>query len=257
MGVLSLHNEGPPLEFGNDTKAICQGMAVGEEATSALLKSLADCLNALAAMDDTVGHIVNIWGAGPPPGAMPPNGADASHGPPTNGASQHGGPDVRQSFLRSYEALAPTVDRIDLALHKYRALNAYARSAAEAGRGIEFQAALTRNAGCDFETLVNRRIELLRRLKVRIKVLKNFQAAGVRMLETFDFPEFFLVFMQPIRDVAISVNELYSEVVRSALASHQTLFQVSRLQGEDIDTRATDIASKIGAQAAGAIATGD
>ena len=225
MGVLSLHNEGPPVEFGNDTRAICQGMVIGEEGTSALLKSLADCLNSLAAMDDTVGTIVAIWGAGPQPtGEAPPKGA--------NGANQFA-TNLRQAYLRSFESLAPTVDRINLALQKYRELNAYAHSATEAGRGKEFQAALVRTAGEDFETLVNRRIELLRKLKVRIKVLQRLQDAGIQMLESFDFPEFFLTFMAPVRDISIACDDLYGEVVRGALASHQALFRVGRLQGEE------------------------
>jgi len=228
MGVLSLHNEGPPVEFGNDTRAICQGMVLGEEGTSALLKSLADCLNALAAMDDTVGTIVAIWGAGPQPtGEAPPNGA----------AINQFATNLRQSYLRSFEALAPTADRINVALQKYRELNAYAHSATEAGRGKEFQAALVQTAGESFETLVNRRIELLRKLKVRVKVLQTLQETGIQMIEAFDFPEFFLTFMAPIRDVAIASNELYGEVLRGALASHQALFRVGRLQGEETTTQ--------------------
>jgi hypothetical protein len=225
MGVLSLHNEGPPVEFGNDTRAICQGMVLGEEGTSALLKSLADCLNALAAMDDTVGTIVAIWGAGPQPtGEAPPSGG--------NGVNQFA-TNLRQSYMRSFEALAPTTERINIALQKYRELNAYAHSAAEAGRGREFQAALVQTSGESFETLVNRRIELLRKLKVRVKVLQSLKEAGIQMIESFDFPEFFLTFMAPIRDVAIASNELYGEVLRGALASHQALFRVGRLQGEE------------------------
>jgi hypothetical protein len=224
MGVLSLHNEGPPVEFGNDTRAICQGMVIGEEGTSALLKSVADCLNALAAMDDTVGTIVAIWGAGPQPTGEAPAGGGGVNQFATN---------LRQSYLRSFESLAPTVERINVALQKYRDLNAYAHSATEAGRGKEFQAALVQTAGQDFETLVNRRIELLRKLKVRIKVLQRLQDAGIQMIESFDFPEFFLTFMAPIRDVAIATNDLYGEVVRGALASHQALFRVGRLQGEE------------------------
>jgi len=244
MGVLSLHNEGPPVEFGNDTRAICQGMVIGEEGTSALLKSLADCLNALAAMDDTVGTIVAIWGAGPQPtGEAPPNGH----------AINQFALNLRQSYLRSFEALAPTTDRINLALEKYRELNAYAHSATEAGRGKEFQAALVQTSGESFETLVNRRIELLRKLKVRIKVLQRLQEAGIQMIESFDFPEFFLTFMAPIRDVAIASNELYGEVLRGALASHQALFRVGRLQGEETTTQPIDA----GAYSEAHAATGD
>jgi hypothetical protein len=242
MGVLSLHNEGPPVEFGSDTKAICQGIVVGEEATSALLKALADCLNALAAMDDTVGNIVSVWAAGPPPSGAPPQGADAS------------ALNVGRSYSRSFEALQPTVERINFALNKYRELTAYARSALEAGRGKEFQAALARNSGDDFESLVNRRIELLRKLKVRVMVLAQLKEHGIHLIESFNFPEFFLMFMQPIRDVAVTADQLYSEVVRGALASHATLFQVCRLQGEEAETQP---AAAAGAQSAAAWVAGD
>src|SRR2546421_8205587 len=104
MGVLSLHNEGPPVEFGNDTRAIFQGMVIGEEGTSALLKSLADCLTALAAMDDTVGFICSISAAEPPMGA-----------PPVGGGAEAGqfAQNLRQSYMRSFEALAPTAERIN------------------------------------------------------------------------------------------------------------------------------------------------
>ncbi|HKG20514.1 MAG TPA: hypothetical protein VKC34_01330 [Blastocatellia bacterium] len=230
------------MEFGNDTRAICQGMVIGEEGTSALLKSVADCLNALAAMDDTVGTIVAIWGAGPQPtGEAPPSGGGGINQFATN---------LRQSYLRSFECLAPTVERINFSLQKYRELNAYAHSATEAGRGKEFQAALVQTAGQDFETLVNRRIELLRKLKVRIKVLQRLQDAGIQMIESFDFPEFFLTFMAPIRDVAIASNELYGEVLRGAMASHQALFRVGRLQGEEPEVQSSIADAYSGTRAA-------
>jgi hypothetical protein len=57
---------------------------------------------------------------------------------------------------------------------------------------------------------------------------------GLDSLANFNFPDFFLLFMQPIRDVSVAVNELYAETVRGALASHQTLFQACRLMGEDV-----------------------
>lgn len=224
MGVLSLHNEGPPSEYGSDTKAICQGMVHGEEATSALLKAVADCVTSLAAMDDTVAGIVSAWAAGPP----------AFDAPPTQEAIA-AAQNIAQNYSRSFEALKPTVNRINIALNKYRDLTAYARSAAEAGRGKEFQAALARNAGSDFETLVNRRVELLRKLKVRVKVLSQLQGLGINLIQTFNFPEFFVMFMQPIRDLSVATDELYSETVRSALASHATLFQTGRLQGEEVE----------------------
>jgi hypothetical protein len=229
------------LEFGNDTRAIFQGMVLGEEGTSALLNSLADCLTALAAMDDTVGIICSITAAGPPPGAAPTGGGEE-----VGQFAQH----LRQSYMRCFDALAPTPDRINVALQKYRELNAYARSAGEAGRGKDFQAGLVESAGQDFEGLVNRRIELLRKLKVRVKLLQQLQEVGFGMIQTFNFADFFLTFMQPIRDVAIASNELYGEVLRGALASHQTLFRVCRMQGEEPANQSVAAGAHTGSQAA-------
>ncbi|HEY7912342.1 MAG TPA: hypothetical protein VIG62_10570 [Blastocatellia bacterium] len=225
MGVLSLHNECPPVGVGSDARAISQGLIIGEEATSSMLKAMADCLNALAAMDDTVGNLMGIFGNAP---------AEASAPPQAFAGGSFGGPDPLESFSRSFEALGQTVERVNIAVQKYGELKSYARSALEAGRGQGFQATLKENAGADFNTLVNRRIELLRKLKVRVMVLQRLQPVGLDSLANFNFPDFFLLFMQPIRDVSVAVNELYAETVRGALASHQTLFQACRLMGEDV-----------------------
>lgn len=216
MGVLSLHNECPPLDLGPDTEAICTGMVLGEEGTSAMLNALADCLTALAAMDDTVGGIVGLWAAYAR-GDGSPNGDQASIG---------------AAYEKSFTALAETIDRIDVALGRYGALRKYGREAAAARRGRQFEAALKDSAGAGFDELVARRIEGLRRLKVRVKVLRQLQEHGIKVLMARDFPEFFLMFMQPIRDVAVSVNDLYGEVVRGALASHQALFRACELLDE-------------------------
>jgi len=215
MGVLSLHNECPPLDYGPDTSAICQGLVTGEEGTSAMLKSLSDCIDALAAMDETVRDIVGLWGA-----AGSEDGFEANANP-------------QGSYARAFESLDRTVERIDVAVQKYRDLEDYAQDAWEAGRGVAFQAALTSASdGDDFETLIDRRVELLRKLKVRVQILQTLQDHGLQLLERYAFPEFFLMFMQPIRDMAIAVQELYDEVVRGALASHQALFRACTLQGE-------------------------
>jgi hypothetical protein len=218
MGVLSLHNECPPLDYGSDdAKAICHGLILGEEGTSATLKALADCLNALAAIDDTVGNVVAAWSA-----AL--SGADGNDMAARMEA-------VQASYTRSFEALAPTIDRIDFAGRKYRELEDYAISAADAGRGEDFQAALIKTAGDDFETLVDRRIERLRNLRIRVNLLHQLQGLGIQTLGNNDFPTFFMLFMEPLRDLAIAVDMLYSEVVRGALASKQALFRVARLPG--------------------------
>src|SRR5215212_884764 len=217
MGVLSLHNECPPSDYGSDdAAAICQGLVVGEDATSAMLKALADCLNALAAMDDTVGNIVAAWTAAPRP-----DGDDMAERTTA----------VQASYERSFDALTQTNDRIDIAVRKYRELEDYADRATEAGRGRDFQAALVQAAGDDFDTLVNRRIERLRNLRVRVSLLQQLQELGIQTIGNYDFSTFFMLFMEPLRDLAIAVNALYDEVVRGALASKQALFRVAQLPG--------------------------
>jgi hypothetical protein len=220
MGVLSLHNECPPTNYrAADAKEVCRGIVIGEEATSSLLRALSDCLLALAAMDDTVGATVSAWKA-----LMDGPASDA-----TEKAQQ-----ARQGYERCFSALISTLERIDFAIRRYRDLSAYAHQAKEEGRGVDFQERLTEVAGGDFTTLVNLRVDGLRRLKMRIKVLKQMQEAGKQMMADRDFTEFFLTFMQPLRDLAIDVSELYSEVVRGALASHRTLFQVGQIVGEEM-----------------------
>lgn len=221
MGVLSLHNECPPTNYGlEEAKEVCRGMVIGEEGTSALLTVLADCLNTLAAMDDTVGHTVSAWNAW----------MDKTAGVDPMARSR----EAQQSYQRGFQALDSTIERIDFAVRRYRDLATYARSAKEKGRGVDFQTRLAEITGSDFDTLVNQRIDGLRRLKIRLKLLKQLQESGLQMLLNRDYTEFFLTFMQPLRDMAIEVNELYNEVIRGALASHRTLFQVGQLVGEEI-----------------------
>jgi len=169
-------------------------------------------------MDDTVGSIISAFAveenrSSEPQVEMLPN------------------PSV--SYARVFDALVPTTSRINVAIIKYRSWLAYAQQARHDGRGKDFTSALERESGSDFNTLVTRRIELLRKLGVRIKILREFKESGFRMLCAYDYPSFFTLFMAPVRDVAIAVNDLYSEVVRGALASHQAFFQVCRLMGEE------------------------
>lgn len=233
MGVLSLHNECPPLGFGEEAKATCDGLVLGEEATSALLKTVSDCVTFLAGIDDTVGAVISQWRAvldmasraGGEMMAMPSNGAADRY------QGQAPSPMLAQ-YSQAFEALTPVADRIDTALEKYRKLKTYAHQALEAGRGKEFQSKLQSVAGSDFPGLVNLRIELLRKVKVRVLLLENLKPLGAQQLKENDMPGFFLVLMQPIRDLAVEVNNLYSETVRSALASHTTLMQSCRMLGE-------------------------
>ncbi|HLZ60055.1 MAG TPA: hypothetical protein VKR06_24160 [Ktedonosporobacter sp.] len=221
MGVLSLHNECPPTNYAAaEAKEVCRGIIIGEEATSSLLRALSDSLLALAAMDDTVGGTVAAWKA------FLDGDNDAAE------KAQK----ARQSYEQSFAAVASTIDRIDLAIRKYRELAVYAQEAKAAGRGVDFQESLTEVAGADFTTLTNLRVEGLRTLKFRIKLLQQVQGVGRQLLNDRNYTEFFLTFMQPLRDLAIDADKLFSEVIRGALASHRTLFQVGQIVGEEIES---------------------
>jgi hypothetical protein len=220
MGVLDLHNECPPMNYGlTEAQEVARGLGIGEVATAATLRALADCLLALASMDDTVNSIMTGW--------------SAAMGGDRDGDLAAKGREVQASYTRSFEALVSTVGRIDQAVQGYRELARYAEGAVEAGRGVDYEQALIAFGG-GFNTLVSNRIERLRTLKVRIKVLKQLQELGGQLLASNNYPDFFLLFMQPFRDMSMAANELYSEVVRGALISHKAMLNVCQLPGEDI-----------------------
>src|SRR5262245_49463110 len=99
MGVLSLHNECPPTNYGaDDAGEVCRGLVIGEEGTSSMLKALSDCLITLATMDDTVGYTVSAWES-----YMGGRLAEA-----TEKSLQ-----AKQSFDRAFEALNGTLQRIE------------------------------------------------------------------------------------------------------------------------------------------------
>ena len=220
MGVLDLHNECPPMNYGlHEAQEVARGLGIGEVATASTLRALADCMLSLASMDDTVNNIMNGWSA-----------AMSGAGGPALAAK---GIEIQECYARSFRALDATVDRIDGAVQGYRELDAYAQGAKEAGRGEDYEKALVAFGG-GFSSLVNSRIERLRSLKVRLKVLKQLDTLGGELLAANNYPEFFLMFMQPFRDMSLAANELYSEVVRGALVSHKAMLNVCQLPGEDI-----------------------
>lgn len=219
MGVLDLHNECPPMNYGLDeAQEVARGLGIGEVATASTLRALSDCLLALASMDDTVNGIMTGWSA------------VMSGGGPQIAETVKG---VQSSYARAFEALTQTVGRIDQAVRGYRELAEYAAGAAEAGRGVDYEQALV-SFGGSFDSLVSSRIERLRTLKIRVKLLRQMEELGGRLLASNDYPEFFLLFMQPFRDMSIAANELYGEVVRGALVSHKAMLNVCQLAGEDI-----------------------
>lgn len=220
MGVLDLHNECPPMNYGlHEAQEVARGLGIGEVATASTLRALADCLLSLASMDDTVNNIMNGWSA-----------AMSGAGGPGLEAT---GKEIQECYAGSFRALETTIDRINSAVQGYRELDAYAQGAREAGRGEDYEKALVTFGG-GFSSLVNSRIERLRSLKVRLKVLKQLDALGAELLAAGNYPEFFLMFMQPFRDMSLAANELYSEVVRGALVSHKAMLNVCQLPGEDI-----------------------
>lgn len=231
MGVLGLHNEAPPSDYsGADSRLVCEGLALGERATAGTLRAVADCLQALASMDDTVATLVTSW-------------SSRSNG--HQDRESVSGSEIYEHYTRSFAALRETVGAIDRTVKAYQEHLEYATGATAAGRGLDFQAQLMRATGDDFDTLVFRRIEGLRKLKVRIKLLQEMEQFGRETLQGYKFAEFFLLFMQPLRDIAIAAQELYVEVLRGALASHQSLFRVGRLEGWADQTRADSTKARL------------
>lgn len=224
MGVLSLHNECPPMNFALDeAQEISRGLVIGEQATSATLRALSDCLQALACMDDTVGSIVTAWSE-----------ITTASGEIDYEKAARKAEEVRAHYGTAFEALDQTVDRIGVAVQKYREHQQYGQSALDAGRGHGYRETYQAMGEDGFIPMLGKRIELLRKLKVRVKVLRHMQDLGLQLLQENDYSEFFLVFMQPIRDISIATESLYSEVVRGALISHAAMFQSCHLAGEEL-----------------------
>ena len=220
MGVLSLHNECPPTGYlGADAPAIAGGLVVGEQATSASLRAIADCIQSLAYLDDTVASVVTAWGAAT---AGSGNGVDLARL----------AADVLGQYEQSFAAIEQTSQRIALSVRKYRELETYAQRALADGRGANFEAAYRQRGEDGFAGLVRKRIEGLRRLAIRVDVLRQLRPYGAGLLQANNFPDFFLLLMQPIRDMSTSVNELYDEIVRGALLSHSAMLQTCQLADE-------------------------
>lgn len=224
MGVLSLHNECPPNNYAvEEAREISEGLVIGEHATATMLRALSDCLRALAAMDDTVGNIVSAWSA-----------ITTETGEIDYEAAAVKAQEVEASYQQSFDELEDTVGRLSVSIQKYREHQAYGRSAHHAGRGLDYQTRYEAMGEGGFVEMIGRRIELLRKLKVRVKVLRHLRPTGLQLLKDNDYSEFFLVFMQPIRDVSVAVQATYDEVVRGALVSHAVMFQSCQLAGEEL-----------------------
>lgn len=220
MCFFSLHNEGPPINYppAQAMKAT-QGLVNGEAATAAMLRAMADCFQAMASMVETGGATVAAWGE-------MAAGADVMR----NGKAA----EVHTKYNAIFTALEQTVERITFSVVKYRELQDYGRSALAEGRGEDFERALVQLGAGGFDAMVLRRIELLRKLKNRVQLLQKMQASGAELLATNNFAEFFLWFMEPIRDVSLAVHSLYDEGIRGAQAAHRAMNQTTRMVGEEL-----------------------
>jgi hypothetical protein len=224
MCFFSLHNECPPVNYSTaEAMKVTDGLVAGEQATAAMLRAMQDCIGAMACVVDAgggtvagFGHLLNARGA-PDPAEMAAKAAE-----------------VRGSYHGIFTTLSETEGRITFAVQKYRELQEYARGALAEGRGESFEHSLLALGSGGFDAMVQRRIELLRELKVRVQVLRRLEPSGAEILEANDYASFFVWFMQPARDLGIAVHELYGEALRGALFSHQAVFQTCRMVGEEL-----------------------
>lgn len=224
MCFFSLHNECPPVNYATaEAIKVTDGLVAGEEATSSMLAAMADCIQAMAHMVEAGGGTVAGFGE-----------LIAADGLPNPDALAATAKDVRARYDRSFVSLEQTEEKITSAVRKYRQLQEYAAGALGEGRGGSFEQALLRLGTGGFDAMVQRRIELLRELKVRVQLLKRLQSPGEELLAAHDYSAFFMWFMQPIRDLSIVVHELYAEAIRGALASHRAVYQTCRMVGEEL-----------------------
>lgn len=222
MCFFSLHNEGPPINHDPSVAVkVSQGLVTGELATSAMLRALGDCFQAMAHMVDTGGTSVSVWG-------------DVIGGAADPAALTAKGAQLQTSYAGIFDSLRQTVDRITFSVQKYRELQEYARGALAEGRDEDFERALLRLGVGGFDAMVQRRIELLRKLKTRVQLLRQLEQTGAQILAANDYADFFQWFMQPMRDLSIAVHELYDEGIRGARASHQAMNQTCRMVGEEL-----------------------
>lgn len=224
MCFFSLHNECPPVNYATaEAMKVTDGLVAGERATADTLRALADCVSAMASIVDAGGGTVAGFGE-----------LIGSSGPPDLEALAAKAAEVRGSYEACFAALEDTEDRIASAVQRYRELQEYAAGALAEGRGGSFEQALVRLGTGGFDAMVERRIEHLRELKVRVQVLKGLQATGEEILAKNDYAGFFVWFMQPVRDLSIAVHELYGEALSGALASHRAVYQTCRMVGEEL-----------------------
>ncbi|KUO16438.1 hypothetical protein [Streptomyces dysideae] len=219
MGVLGLHNECPPTNYSTDEAAeITEGLVADAVATAATLRSVRDTMDALAALDDTVRYVVEASGT-----AVSPTG-DVDPDKVTSAMKQ-----VSSTYDACFRALDGTVGQIDLAVGQYQSLQAYAAAALAKGRDECYEQTLRQLGEGGFTGMAQARISRLRKLRVRVQLLQNMEEYGHTILANYDFNAFFMMFMQPMRDLALASQDLYNEVVRGALVAYDVLVRVCDL----------------------------
>lgn len=219
MGVLGLHNECPPTNYSTSEAAeVSKGLVLDAVATAATLRSVRDCLESLASLDETVRYVVEASGT-----AVSPDG-QVDHTAVTDTISK-----VGATYDACFRALDGTVAEIDVAVGNYQNLQGYAAVALASGRDECFENTLRQLGEGGFAGMAQARIARLRKLRVRVQLLQTMESYGHDLLAQYNFPAFFLQFMQPMRDLGVAAQDLYDEVVRGALVAYDTLTRVCDL----------------------------
>lgn len=216
MGVLGLHNECPPTNYAaEDAPEIIQGLVADAVATSATLRAVRDCMESLASLDDTVRYVVEASGL---------IGTDMTDFNPAVLAEKR--TQIESTYNGCFRALDKTGALIDQAVGEYVSLQGYAATALAKGRDECYENTLRQLGEGGFAGMAQARISRLRKLRVRVQLLQRMEEYGRTIIANNDFGSFFMLFMQPMRDLGIAAQDLYDETVRGALVAYETLVRV-------------------------------
>lgn len=223
MGVLGLHNECPPVNYSaEDAPEIVRGLILDQVATRKTLRVVGKAVEALASMDDAVAQIVAAWGA-----------VTEGSGSVDDLFPEIGGGSIDGAIKGAFASLHGSGQMIDEAVRNYRELERYAAVALTKGRGAGYEGALRVLGEGGFAVLVRKRVELLRKLKIRVILIESLEPACSQIVADNNFPMFFTIFMEPLRDLAVASNALYSETIRGALSSYAAMLRSCELVGDD------------------------
>ncbi|WP_405164833.1 hypothetical protein OG203_06895 [Nocardia sp. NBC_01499] len=224
MGVLGLHNECPPVNYSaEEAPEVVRGLVIDEVATAQTLRAVGKAVEALACMDDAVREVVTAWGA-----VTETEGAITDlFAPVTEGTGIEG------AIKRAFSALHGMGAMIDASVKNYRELEAYSAMALANGRGHGFEGSLKLIGEGGFAVMVRKRIELLRKLKTRVLLIQSLEPTCNSIVADNNFPAFFTIFMEPMRDLAVASRDVYSETIRGSLASYTAMLRSCELVGDD------------------------